>query len=131
MAEQTLDSSQLRLRGEWNGLEEFGTLWIQRVASIGKITILVTPYKRKGVYAFRSKLPLPRRVGNSDILYIGSTDNLVQRIFGNYLGGVGGETTQRIHKLLFEEGYLEKAEIGWTVAENPKELEKELRMKFE
>jgi hypothetical protein len=58
-----------------------------------------------GVYGIRS-------AATSEILYIGSSNNLRRRIFGNYVGGVGGETTQRIHEMLFSEGQVAKVEIA-------------------
>jgi hypothetical protein len=88
------------------------------------------PYKQKCVYVITLETVQRVRVGNSDILYIGSSDNLVRRIFGNYIGGVGGKTTQRIHKLLFEEGYLKKTKIGWITTENSGKIERNLRIKF-
>jgi len=98
---------------------------------LNKLAISEVLYKQEGVYVIKSKISLQRRVGKSDILYIGSSDNLVRRIFGNYLGGVGGGTTQRIHKLLFEEGYLEKTDIGWALTKEFRKLEKDLKMEFE
>lgn len=93
----------------------------------GKLTILDIPLKEKGIYIIRSRTPFPRKVGESDILYIGSSDNLVRRIFGNYLGGVGGKTTQRIHEYLFEKRWLEKTEISWVTSKDFNELEKYLK----
>ena len=71
-----------------------------------------------------------RKSGTKEILYVGSTENLLRRIFGNYLGGVGGETTQRIHKLLFEEGAIADTEIAWKQTLNHKLEEKRLRHSF-
>ena len=56
-------------------------------------------------YALRSA---PTR----ELLYIGSTDNLSRRIFGNFIGGVGGETTKRGHALLFEDGNIDDVELA-------------------
>ena len=111
-----MDSKSLGREGfeEWHPLDE--------------LTISDVPYKQKGVYVFRLRSPL--KAGVSDILYIGSSDHLVRRVFGNYFGGVGGKTTKRIHNLLFEEKYLEKGEVGWTIVEDSKVLEKELKVKF-
>lgn len=55
-----------------------------------------------GAYVFRDSTA-------QDVLCIGSTSRLRRRLFGNYVGGVGGATTQRIPALLLEEGRI------WTV----------------
>ena len=68
------------------------------------------------VYAFRLDRRFGRLRGESDILYFGCTkkcQGLNQRIKENYLEGKGGRTTQRIHRYLFEYGYLEHVEIAW------------------
>ena len=72
------------------------------------------------VYAIRSK-------GTGELLYIGSTDNLRRRIFGNYLGGVGGETTKRINGLLFSERKIAEVELAWMETEAHREKERELK----
>lgn len=107
-------------------LEEYG---FKGWYPLNKITVSDVPYKQSGVYAIKLKTALERKIGKSDILYVGSSDNLSRRIFGNHLGGVGGKTTQRIHKSLFEEGYLEKTEISWVITEN-RGMEKDLRFKY-
>ncbi len=109
------------------GLDEHG---FKGWHPLNKITVSDVPYKQGGVYAIRLKTALERKIGKSDILYVGSSDNLKRRIFGNYLGGVGGKTTQRIHKLLFEEGYSKRTEISWAITENFRELEKDLRIGY-
>ena len=60
----------------------------------------------------------------------GSTDCLRRRILGNYLGGVGGDTTQRIHGDLFDNGMIEHVEISWQETSDKAEasrMEKEFR----
>ncbi len=54
-----------------------------------------------------------RRHNTKEMLYIGGTTDLCRRLFGNYIGGVGGGTTQRIHALLFEEGAVADTEVAW------------------
>jgi predicted GIY-YIG superfamily endonuclease len=76
-----------------------------------------------GVYAMRSR-------STGEILYIGSTDNLRRRIFGNYLGGVGGETTQRLHKLLFYEGKIAEVELAWEETDKYRQKESELKDEY-
>jgi hypothetical protein len=49
----------------------------------------------------------------TEVLKYGSTRCLRVRILGNYLGGVGGSTTQRIHGELFEKGMIDRVEISW------------------
>lgn len=83
-------------------------------------------FKESGVYAIKSMAIEQRKKGSSDILWIGSSGDLMERIFKNYLFNVGGSTTKRIHKKLFEEGYLDKTEIGWVTPENFEKLEKYL-----
>lgn len=112
-----------------------------------KLTVPDLPHEQEstsGVYVFRLKKIIPevhdldsnsklvkKRVV-SDILYIGKTDELTRRIFGNYIGDAptGAATTHRIHLLLLHLGYIEKVEVGWTVTRNHDELEKELIGKF-
>lgn len=50
---------------------------------------------------------------DQDILKFGNTDRLRRRIFGNYLGGVGGETTKRIHHDLFRDNTVEHVQLAW------------------
>jgi len=76
-----------------------------------------------GVYALRS-------TATGEILYIGSTNNLRRRVLGNYIGGVGGETTQRVHDLLFSEGQITNIEVAWTETDAYKEKEAELKEEY-
>jgi hypothetical protein len=115
-----MDSESLRQLGhllEWRPLD--------------RLTVQDTPYKQESVYMFRSGFQMQRKRGSSDILYIGSSNNLVRRILGNYLGGVGGPTTKRIHGLLFEEGFLHKTDVGWVTTEIYESLEDELLARFQ
>ena len=66
----------------------------------------------------------------SDILYIGRTKNPVKRILGGYLAGYGGKNSKKINQMLFEEGYIEKAAIGWILTEKPRIMQEELLAKF-
>jgi hypothetical protein len=72
------------------------------------------------VYAFRE-------IGSSELLYIGSTGCLRQRLFGNYLGGVGGLTTQRINGLLCDEQWLARVEVAWERTDAYKAREEDLK----
>lgn len=83
-----------------------------------------------GVYIFRHNEEIQYPNGNSDILYIGQTGNYRQRLFGNYLGGVGGKTTKRIHRLLFNDNYIEKVIVGFKICTDYKREEKRLRNLF-
>ena len=65
------------------------------------------------VYMFRS-------IGDNLILYIGETGNIRQRMYRNYIGGVGGGTTQRIHSILFQNENYEKVEVAWIKSQNRK-----------
>jgi predicted GIY-YIG superfamily endonuclease len=75
------------------------------------------------VYAMRS-------AATDEIVYIGSSNNLRRRILGNYIGGVGGETTQRVHELLFWEGQIAKVEVAWIETGSYKETEEELKQEY-
>src|SRR5437870_2967923 len=71
-----------------------------------------------------------RSASTGELLYIGSTGSLKQRIFGNFIGGVGGETTQRIHALLFEDGNLDDVELAWTETTTYRQHEAELKGEY-
>ena len=43
----------------------------------------------------------------------GCTGCFRTRILGDYLGGIGGATTQRIHEELFEYKMIGRVEIAW------------------
>jgi hypothetical protein len=66
----------------------------------------------------------------SDILYIGRTKKPVKRILGGYLAGYGGKNTKKINQMLFDEGYIEKAAIGWILTDKPRIMQEELLAKF-
>ena len=66
----------------------------------------------------------------SDILYIGRTKKPVKRIMGGYLAGYGGKNTKKINQMLFDEGYIEKAAIGWILTDKPRIMQEELLAKF-
>jgi len=84
-----------------------------------------------GVYVLRLKHHFGRLRGESDILYIGSTNDIQHRIIENFLKGKGGETTQRIHDYLFSKGYLESVEISWVIRDDYEDLEKKLLKEYE
>lgn len=71
-----------------------------------------------------------REAMSGEVVYIGSTDTLRRRLFGNHLGGVGGATTRRIHAALFEPEVLAGVEVAWIVSEDWKGLEIELKRQF-
>lgn len=64
-------------------------------------------------YGYFSAVYVMRDSITKEILKYGSTKCLRQRILGNYLGGVGGGTTQRIHSELFENEMISRVEIAW------------------
>jgi len=66
----------------------------------------------------------------SDILYIGRTKKPVKRILGGYLAGYGGKNTKKINQMLFDEGYIERAAIGWILTDKPRIMQEELLVKF-
>ena len=67
-----------------------------------------------------------RAEASKETLYIGSTSNLRRRVFGNYIGGVGGTTTQRIHSQLFDGDWFTKIQISWIETEDPRQEERRL-----
>ena len=74
-----------------------------------------------------------RDATTSAILKYGCTRCLRARIFGNYLGGIGGTTTQRIHRELFESGMIDRIELGWieTASDTEaKRMESEFRKEY-
>jgi hypothetical protein len=58
------------------------------------------------VYAMRDST-------TQEMLKFGSTGELRKRVFGNYLGGIGGSTTQRIHEELFAGNMITRVELAW------------------
>jgi hypothetical protein len=83
-----------------------------------------------GVYIFTGNENVQYKKGNSKIVYIGETDLFRRRILGNYIGGVGGETTKRIERELFENKFIDKIKIGFKETENVKYEEKRLKICF-
>jgi hypothetical protein len=84
-----------------------------------------------GVYVLRLDKTFGRLVGESDILYMGSTENLRKRLWGNYIKGRGGKTTKRIHYYLISLGYLDRVEVSWVKSGDYKSLEEKLREEYE
>ena len=74
-------------------------------------------------YAFRNGK-------TGEILYIGGTGSFRRRMFGNYLGGVGGETTQRLHGYLFQEGFIAVVEVAWFPGEKESAMEDALKDEY-
>jgi hypothetical protein len=66
----------------------------------------------------------------SDILYIGKSKKPSKRVLGGYLSGYGGKTTQKIHTMLLNDGYLEKVAISWMPSDNSKVAQQELLERF-
>lgn len=74
-----------------------------------------------------------RNASSKEVLKYGCTGNMRARIFGNYIGGVGGSTTQRIHQELFTNGMIEQVEIAWKAVlsqAEAKEKESECRRAY-
>lgn len=67
-----------------------------------------------------------RKSDDKEIVYIGETGNLRQRMFRNYIGGVGGGTTQRIHAYLFDKDAFWNIEVAWLKSTNRKADEVQL-----
>ena len=86
--------------------------------------LAVKDVPEQGKYGF---VYIFRRHSTEEVLYIGGTTDLRRRLFGNYIGGVGGGTTQRIHALLFEEGDITDTEVAWK--ESPDHTSAEMRLR--
>jgi hypothetical protein len=65
-----------------------------------------------------------RDATTKEILKFGNPDRLRRRISGNYLGGVGGSTTQRIHGELFGRNMIDRVELAWLKAKDKAEAER-------
>lgn len=82
------------------------------------------------VYAFRDRR-------NGDTLKFGERGTLRLRIFGNYLGGIGGSgpdaATQFVHRKLFDEDMIDHVDIAWKVVKDKataKRIEHTLRQDY-
>ncbi len=64
-----------------------------------------------------------RDAETKEILKFGSTGRLRRRIFAEYLGGVGGETSQRIYAALFTDNMIDHVELAWLVVKDKGEAE--------
>lgn len=72
-----------------------------------------------------------RHIASGEIYYIGSTDRLRRRLFGNHLGGVGGKTTQRVHgELCTSPEVVAGMEVAWIESDDWIRLEKDLKRQF-
>jgi hypothetical protein len=67
------------------------------------------------VYALRDRR-------SQEVIKFGETDNLLRRIFGNFIGGCGGKkdvsTTQRVHIDLVYEGMIDRVDLAWVVTKD-------------
>lgn len=89
--------------------------------------IAIKDVPKQGDYGF---VYIFRRCSTKELLYIGSTTDLCQRLFGNYIGGHGGQTTRRIHRLLFEEGNITDTEVAWKEVSDYELEERHLRKTY-
>jgi len=117
---------------ESESIRELFTEWIPLSMVRGRPSCI--PHKT-GLYVFRFTTGnFGRLAGESDIVYIGSSEDLNERIVTNYLKGQGGETTKRIHLHLIERGYIERIDVSFAVlptAQEGRETEKELLKQYE
>ena len=69
-----------------------------------------------------------RNSENKEILKYGCTGKFLRRIIGNFLGGIGGGTTARVHEHLFHhnEMMINKVEISWIKTKDARNIEKQL-----
>ena len=75
---------------------------------------LLQCWDSSAVYALRDAT-------TKDILKFGSTRRLGQRILHDYIAGVGGDTTKRIHRALFANETIERVELAWLVTKDQEE----------
>jgi len=78
------------------------------------------------VYGFRDH-------STGEMLKFGNTGHLRNRMFRNYIGGVGGGTTQRIHAELFVSDMIDRVEVAWLQTEDKAQAvrkEKEFRAEY-
>lgn len=75
-----------------------------------------------GAYIFR-------RAGTEEVLYVGSTSSLRRRLLGNYVGGIGGATTQRLHAELLADAFT-SVEVAWVVTPTFRAAEVELMEQY-
>jgi len=117
-----MDSSDLRIYGF--------TSWI-KLSELEKNKGHGIPEKKSGVYVFRLDRKFGRLVGESDILYIGISDDLRKKIYNDYILGEDirkdYKTIQRIHTYLDDLKYLDKVEVSYITLEDLKNLIKELK----
>jgi len=74
-----------------------------------------------------------RHSTTQDVLKYGNAGRLHQRIFGNFIGGVGGSTTQRVHCELCSNGMIDCAEVAWIETKDKAEaegMEKRFRQQY-
>ncbi len=71
-----------------------------------------------------------RSAQTGEVLYIGSTGCLRRRIFGNYIGGVGGRTTRRLHGILFTDEEVTNVELAYAETNEYRTREKQLLRAF-
>jgi len=99
---------------------------LERWHLLSRLTVENVQGEREGfgfVYVFRKR-------STEEILYVGSTGDLRRRLFGNYIGGVGGKTTRRIHHYLFDRGAITDTEVSWKEVRDYKQEEASLRQHY-
>jgi hypothetical protein len=65
-----------------------------------------------------------RDIVQLELLKYGNTGRLLRRLFAEYIGGVGGSTTQFIHGKLFVEGMINHVEVAWMATKDKAEAER-------
>ncbi|MBW9222793.1 hypothetical protein KKP97_07095 [Methanothermococcus sp. SCGC AD-155-C09] len=123
-----MDSKSLRIYGfeSWINLFE---LKINK-----KILSEKNPENKPVVYVLKLDEKFGRLFGKSDILYIGYTKNLEDKIYNEYILGEKinekTKTAKRIHTYLIRSGYLGKVEVSWIEIEDYESLKKKLLEKY-
>lgn len=94
---------------EWTLFADLSVSWLPDLGS------------GSGAYVFRDRV-------TGEWLYVGSTSCLRRRLFGNYLGGVGGATTKRVNGFLFDQNRIGDVEVAVHPAEDYRQLEERLKL---
>jgi hypothetical protein len=97
-------------------------------APLKTLTFSNLPYNKGSVFVIIDTTQAGKPT--SDILYIGRTKKPTKRVFGGYIAGFGGKANRKINTKLFDDGYIEKAAICWTLSDKPKATQEELLEKF-
>ncbi len=101
----------------------------EKSAPLNGIPFSSLPYNKASVYVLIDTTLKEKPV--SDILYIGKSKKLTEKVFGGYLAGYGGKTTKKINAQLLKGKYIEKVAISWMQSDDPKATQQKLLDEFQ